>query len=375
MQLTIKEEERYSRHILMSEIGIEGQEKLKKASVLVIGAGGLGCPVLQYLTAAGIGTIGVIDFDKVEESNLQRQILFYSSHVGFNKAQIAKEQLEKMNPFVTINAYVEKLDHENAIALFEKYDLIVDCTDNFDTRYLVNDAAILTNKAIVYGSIYQFEGQVSLFNHQNGPSYRCLFPNPSPTHTPLNCQQAGVLAVLPGIIGTYQANEVLKIILGLGDTLSGKLLLINIKKNSSSIMSFQRSKKQIDKVMLNGLKASQNQICSNSKKSINTITAQELYERLIADEKIQFIDVREQHEQVNKHTLLSLCIPMGELLNRATELDSQKLVVLFCQSGIRSKVAIQQLQDKLGYTNLYNLEGGINAWTKIEKEKVKIELL
>lgn len=205
---------RYNRHIILSDVGQIGQDKLSKAKVLVVGAGGLGCPVLQYLTAAGIGELGIIDFDVVEESNLQRQILFGTSSLGTNKALAAKNRLEDLNPTIQINAYTEKLTSKNALELFKEYDIIVDGTDNFATRYLVNDAAILTNKPIVYGAIYKFEGQVSVFNYQNGPSYRCLFPNAPKEGSVANCSEVGVLGVLPGIIGTMMANEVLKISFG-----------------------------------------------------------------------------------------------------------------------------------------------------------------
>ena len=204
---------RYNRHIILSEIGQAGQDKLSNAKVLVIGAGGLGCPVLQYLAAAGIGTIGIVDFDIVDISNLQRQVLFGTSSLGKNKAEAAKQRLEDLNNEISIIAYPEKLTHKNAIDLFNQYDIIVDGTDNFETRYLVNDACIITNKPLVFGAIYKFEGQVSVFNYQNGPSYRCLFPSPPKEGTVPNCSEIGVLGVLPGIIGSMQANEVLKIII------------------------------------------------------------------------------------------------------------------------------------------------------------------
>ena len=218
---------RYSRHIILSEIGQIGQDRISNTKVLVIGAGGLGCPILQYLTAAGVGTIGIIDFDVVELSNLQRQVLFGTSSLGKNKAIAAKARLEDLNDSISIIAYPEPLTYQNAIALFNQYNIIVDGSDNFETRYLVNDACIITNKPLVFGAIYKFEGQVSVFNYQNGPSYRCLFPTPPKKDSVPNCSEIGVLGVLPGIIGSMQANEVLKIILGLGNSLSGKLLCYN----------------------------------------------------------------------------------------------------------------------------------------------------
>ena len=217
---------------MLSEIGITGQKKLKDSKVLVIGAGGLGCPVLQYITAAGVGSIGIIDFDVVDVSNLQRQILYSTNDIGANKAAAAKERLNALNPLINIIAYEYKLSNKNALELFSQYDIIVDGSDNFSTRYLVNDACVLTEKPLVYGAIHKFEGQVTVFNFEQGPSYRCLFPEaPSPDSAP-NCSETGVLGVLPGIIGVYQANEVLKIILGIGESLSGKLLLIDALKNN-----------------------------------------------------------------------------------------------------------------------------------------------
>ena len=240
---------RYSRHIILSEIGQEGQNKLSKAKVLVIGAGGLGCPVLQYLTAAGIGCIGIVDFDIVEISNLQRQVLFGTSSLGENKAEAAKKRLEDLNDTISITAYSEKLTHKNAIDLFNQYDIIVDGTDNFATRYLVNDAAIITNKPLVFGAIYKFEGQVSVFNYNNGPSYRCLFPSPPKKDAIPNCSEIGVLGVLPGIIGNMQANEVLKIILGLGKVLSGELLCYNALNNQIVTLKIKRSASTIETIL------------------------------------------------------------------------------------------------------------------------------
>ena len=220
---------RYSRHIALSEIGQAGQNKLLNAKVLVIGAGGLGCPILQYLAAAGVGNIGIVDFDTIELSNLQRQVLFGSASIGLNKAEAAKTRLQDLNNTISITAYPKKLTHQNSLSLFKNYDIIVDGTDNFETRYLINDAAIITNKPVVFGAIYKFEGQVSVFNYKAGPSYRCLFSNQQEKEQSGHCEDLGVLGVLPGIIGSMQANEVLKMILEIGNILSGKLLLYNAK--------------------------------------------------------------------------------------------------------------------------------------------------
>jgi len=240
---------RYNRHIILSEIGQAGQDKISNAKVLVIGAGGLGCPILQYLTAAGVGSIGIVDFDVVDISNLQRQVLYGTSTLGKNKAEAAKQRLEDLNDDVSIIAYPEKLTHKNAVNLFQQYDIIVDGTDNFETRYLVNDACIITSKPLVFGAIYKFEGQVSVFNFKNGPSYRCLFPNPPEKDSVSNCSEIGVLGVLPGIIGAMQANEVLKIILELGNTLSGKLLCYNALTLQNSILKINRSEETIQSIL------------------------------------------------------------------------------------------------------------------------------
>ncbi|GAL62028.1 HesA/MoeB/ThiF family protein [Algibacter lectus] len=240
---------RYNRHIILSEIGQKGQDKISNAKVLVIGAGGLGCPILQYLAAAGIGNIGVIDFDVVDISNLQRQILYGTSTLGKNKAEAAKARLEDLNNDISIKAYPEKLTHKNALNLFEAYDIIVDGSDNFETRYLVSDACIIANKPLVFGAIYKFEGQVSVFNYKNGPSYRCLFPEAPEKGTVPNCSEIGVLGVLPGIIGTMQANEVLKIILELGNTLSGKLFCYNALTLENTTLKIKRSEIAIESVL------------------------------------------------------------------------------------------------------------------------------
>jgi len=232
MPLTPEEKYRYSRHLLLEEVGLEGQEKLKEAKVLVIGAGGLGCPVLLYLAAAGVGTIGVIDFDTIDASNLQRQTLFSTDDVGRSKAEVAKEKLNANNPFINVIAYNEELTNKNSLEIFSAFDIIVDGTDNFHTRYMVNDACLIANKPFVYGAIHKFEGQVSVFNYQEGPTYRCLFPNPPEAGSIPSCSEVGVVGILPGIIGTQQANQVIKIILQIGQVLSGRLMIYNALQSS-----------------------------------------------------------------------------------------------------------------------------------------------
>jgi molybdopterin/thiamine biosynthesis adenylyltransferase len=247
--LNQEENKRYNRHVILDQVGLEGQLKLKAAKVLVIGAGGLGCPVLQYLTAAGVGTIGIIDFDTIDLSNLQRQILFTKNDLGKNKAEVAAQRLKQLNDQVKFKAYPERLTTKNALELFSAYDLIIDGTDNFSTRYLVNDAAVLTNKPLVYGSIYKFEGQVAVFNYENGATYRCLFPVPPKAGTVKNCSEIGVIGVLPGIIGTQQANEAIKIIVGIGKPLSGQLLIYDALKASYLTVGIQRSEEEVQKTL------------------------------------------------------------------------------------------------------------------------------
>lgn len=346
--------ERYNRHIILSEIGQEGQDKLNQAKVLVVGAGGLGCPVLQYLTAAGIGTIGIIDFDIVSESNLQRQILFGSSSLDKNKAIAAKERLSDLNNSIIINAYPERLTHQNAISFFSEYDIIVDGTDNFETRYLVNDASLIANKPLVFGGIYKFEGQVSVFNYNNGPSYRCLFPNPPEEGSVPNCSEIGVLGVLPGIIGSMQANEVLKIILNLGENLSGKLLCYNALTLQNSIIKINKSENEINKVLENSnVFQDQNQ----TKNNCNSMSIFVSIQDVLQEENIQFIDVREAHElpEINEFEITS--IPLSVLLANTNQLQTKKKKVFFCQAGVRSKHAVLQLL-QLNIENCYSLIEG-----------------
>ena len=356
---------RYSRHIILSEIGQKGQDKLTQAKVLVIGAGGLGCPILQYLAAAGIGTLGIVDFDTIEESNLQRQILFGMSTLGKNKALAAKERLEDLNPTISITAYPERLTNKNAISLFEEYDIIVDGTDNFTTRYLINDASLITNKPLVYGAIYKFEGQVSVFNYQNGPSYRCIFPTPPKTGSVANCSEVGVLGVLPGIVGSMQANEVLKLILGLGNILSGKLLCYNALTAETITLSVNKSDIEINKVLSQKDTFQDNQSAFNCDVYYNEITLEKVFEK----ENIQFIDVRETHEQPKVDIINPVQIPLSELELHLDKIDTEKENIIFCQSGIRSKKAVALLQ-KNNINNCYSLKEGALAILEHYKNQV-----
>lgn len=332
---------RYNRHIILSEIGQEGQDKLSNSKVLVIGAGGLGCPVLQYLTAAGIGTIGIIDFDIVSESNLQRQVLFGTSTLGINKAKAAKARLEDLNNTILIKAYPEKLTHKNALSIFKNYDIIVDGTDNFSTRYLVNDASILTSKPLVYAGIYKFEGQVSVFNYKKGPSYRCLFPKQPETGSIPNCSEIGVLGVLPGIIGTLQANEVIKLILEIGEVLSGKVLYYNSLNHQINLTKVNRSEKEIQKVMdtKTVFEALDEEI--NCETPIRIISIKDA----INKKNIQWIDVRDTNinPEINHSEVLQ--IPLKDLKQNLNKIELGKEQILFCQAGIKSKKAASILQN------------------------------
>lgn len=344
--------DRYNRHIILTEIGLEGQEKLLAAKVLVIGAGGLGCPVLQYLAAVGIGTIGIIDFDSVELSNLQRQVLYGKSSLGKNKAIAAKERLEDLNDDIIINAYPEALTYRNALSLFEKYDIIVDGSDNFETRYLVNDACLITKKPLVFGAIFKFEGQVSVFNYDRGPSYRCLFPKAPKKNTIPNCSEVGVLGVLPGIIGSMQANEVIKIVTGIGEVLSGKLLCYNTLSNQNNILQINRNQDIINQVLNNKLNF-ESQLLNLNCQAVNMVSI-----RSIRDTKdIQFIDVRELHEEPRIESVEVIAIPFSELEKHVALLITSTPKYVFCQSGVRSKKAVNYLTSH-GITNCFSLEEG-----------------
>jgi sulfur-carrier protein adenylyltransferase/sulfurtransferase len=357
---------RYNRHIILSEIGQKGQDKLTNAKVLVVGAGGLGCPVLQYLTAAGIGTIGIIDFDVVTASNLQRQVLFGTSSLGKNKAIAAKKRLQDLNNTITINAYSERLTHKNALELFKNYDIIVDGTDNFATRYLINDASIITGKPLVYGAIYKFEGQVAVFNYQNCSSYRCLFPTPPKEGAIPNCSEIGVLGVLPGIIGSMQANEVLKIILGLGDVLSGKLLCYNALTNQTTKLIINRVESEINKVLSkkDNFQSVLQEI--NCDCYVPEISIKEAFKK----NNIQFIDVRESDELPKVEDLNPVYIPLSEFENNLKKIDSENEKMIFCQTGIRSKTAVSILQ-KHNIINSYSIKEGASEILKYLKQLQK----
>lgn len=357
--LTRKEKQRYLRHILLDEIGEVGQSKLKNTKVLVIGAGGLGCPVLQYLTAAGVGKIGIIDDDVVDVSNLQRQILYFKKNVGEPKVIAAQKRLQEMNSSIEIQAYNERLTANNAKELFLLYDIIVEGSDNFTTKYLANDAAVLTAKPLVFGAIYKFDGQVSVFNYKNATTYRCLFPEPgSPEEMP-SCSETGVLGILPGIIGSLQANEVLKIILGIGEVLSGKLLLFDALQMQTQLIPFS-----IDpKWKITELK----EIDFSCTVAIsNSVSYQEYLE---LPEYYTLLDVRNSEER-KVFNIGGLHIPLSQLESRSGELASKDNLLVYCASGIRSLKAITILK-KIINKKIFNLAGGIQ---KLKSDSGRLNL-
>ena len=350
---------RYARHISLNEVGQAGQEKLFAAKVLVVGAGGLGCPALQYLVAAGVGTIGIVDGDRVSESNLQRQILYTTHDIGRKKVEVAKERLTSLNPDVEIRVYPENITRKNALEIIEPYELVIDGTDNFGTRYLINDACVKMNKPFVYGAIHKFEGQVSVFNYSGGPTYRCLFPEaPSQNQIP-NCAEVGVLGVLPGVIGTLQATEAIKTILEIGNPLSGKLKVLNLLNNSEELISFSRNEEQLTKAMnMNFEDSHQDSVCS----SPIHITAKQLLNWVNIEAKpITILDVREPHEMPKWNASEVLNIPLGQIPSRANEIPISQPLVVICQHGIRSQQAIEFLAQNNFPNQLINLEGGMSA--------------
>ncbi|MBN4051379.1 molybdopterin-synthase adenylyltransferase MoeB [bacterium AH-315-M05] len=354
--LSKEELKRYSRHVILPEIGIKGQETLKQAKVLVIGAGGLGCPVLQYLTAAGVGTIGIIDFDVVDETNLQRQILFDVKDVGKSKVEVAKQKLSGQNPYINFNLYYTKLTKDNALNIFKDYDIIVDGSDNFPTRYLVNDACVIVGKPLIFGSIFKFEGQVSVFNYNGGPTYRCLFPQPPRLQDASNCSEIGVLGVLPGIIGCLQANETIKIIAGIGEPLSGKLLIFDALTLNTNILEFSPIEGNFNIKEL----IDYDNFCGTGGE-VKEITVSELKKKLDDREDIQIIDVREEFE----YEICNLggeLLPLNSISNKIDTISKDKPVIVHCHHGGRSAQAINILKEKFEFDNLLNLKGGIHAW-------------
>ncbi len=367
---------RYSRHLILPEFNIEGQKKLKQARVLVVGTGGLGAPLLLYLTAAGVGTIGMVDFDVVDDSNLQRQVLFTRDDIGVPKVLAARKRLEALNPYVKFITHQTALSSDNALDIIKDYDVVADGTDNFPTRYLVNDACVLLGKVNVYASIYRFEGQATVFNYKNkagelGPNYRDLFPSPPPPGLVPSCAEGGVLGVLPGILGSLQANEVIKVISGVGETLSGRLFLFDASSFETRTLKIKRRKDN----PLNGENPTQlglidyQQFCGigpddhEEKTPVKSINVMQLNDLIQKRENFQLIDVRESYEY-DIANIKGELMPKGDILQYVPKIAQDKQVIVHCRSGKRSADVIELLQEKYGFENLYNLEGGILAWAK-----------
>jgi adenylyltransferase/sulfurtransferase len=370
-----EEIKRYSRHLILPEIGMDGQRKLKAASVLCIGAGGLGSPVAMYLAASGVGRIGIVDFDVVDYSNLQRQIIHGTPDVGRSKLQSAKDTINALNPHVHVDTYETALSSQNALDLFRPYDVIIDGTDNFPTRYLVNDACVLTGKPNAYGSIFRFEGQASVFAAKDGPCYRCLYPEPPPPGLVPSCAEGGVLGVLPGIIGLIQATEATKLILGIGEPLIGRFLIYDALKMRFRELKLRKDPdcpvcgthptvtQLIDYDQFCGVRPEAPAAVATSGGAVNEweITPVELKRRLDAGEELQIVDVREPNEyQINKIPGTTL-IPLGELPRRYQELDLDREIILHCKMGGRSAKA-QDFLRTVGVPNTKNLKGGVLAW-------------
>ncbi len=364
-----KEElERYSRHLIIPEFNIAGQRRLKQSRVLVVGTGGLGSPILSYLTAAGVGTIGILDFDVVDESNLQRQVLFTVDDVGRPKVEAARERLHALNPNIRLIVHNRQLTSDNALEIIDDYDLVVDGTDNFPTRYLVNDACVILGKPNVYGSIFRFEGQVSVFNYRFedgsfGPNYRDLFPTPPPPGLVPSCAEGGVIGVLPGIIGSLQANEVIKVLSDVGQPLAGRLFLLDALGFETRTLKIHTDTdappitELVDYEHFCGLDL------SNDEPGVKEISVSELAELGESSADYQLIDVREDFEYEIAN-LGGTLIPLGEIDNAIQSISADKKVIVYCRSGARSARAISSLESKYGFENLYNLKGGILAWAE-----------
>ena len=345
--LNKEEHKRYSRQTILPEIGIAGQLKMKSAKVLVIGAGGLGCVLLQYLAAAGIGEIGIIDDDKVDESNLHRQILYSVDDIGKAKVAIAKAKLNLLNPHVKISAFELRLTRDNAVRLFNDYDLVVDGSDNFETRYLVNDTCLELNKTLVFGSIFKFEGQVSVFNYLNGPNYRDVFPAPPGADEVPNCSEVGVLGVLPGIVGLYMANEVIKITCEIGEVLSGVLMTLNVLENTTNYYKISKRVRSLKPPARNQFNTPEE------------IDKQTLNRWIKDDDDLQIIDVRESYE-FEEQNIGGINIPLYDLNERLKSFIESKKIVFVCATGQRSKIAVQ-LSKSLSNVVVYSLKHGISS--------------
>jgi len=369
--LTQQQVQRYSRHLIMPEVAMEGQQKLRHARVLVVGAGGLGSPVLSYLAAAGVGTLGIVDFDTVDFTNLQRQIIYSTSDVGRPKLEAAADRIRAMNPDVKVELHEDRLSSENALSIFKGYDVVVDGTDNYPTRYLVNDACVMLGIPNVYGSIFRFDGQASVFCQENGPCYRCVYPEPPPPGLVPSCAEGGVLGVLPGIIGTIQATEAVKLILGKGSSLAGRLLVLDAMKMHFRELKLKKDPncpvcgehptitELIDYELFCGIRGEEMEA-----KDLGTeweISPKALEQKITAGDELVILDVRNPEEAQISRIPGSILIPLGELPERVAQLNTADQMVVHCRSGVRSAKAVEFLRS-VGFKKVKNLVGGINAW-------------
>jgi adenylyltransferase/sulfurtransferase len=376
MALSNEEVKRYSRHLIMPEVGVEGQEKLKKGSVLCIGAGGLGSPAALYLAAAGVGTIGIVDFDVVDFSNLQRQVIHGTPDVGRSKLASAKDRLLALNPLIRIETYETALSSKNALELFKPYDIILDGTDNFPTRYLVNDACVILGKPNTYGSIFRFEGQASVFATKDGPCYRCLYPEPPPPGLVPSCAEGGVLGVLPGVVGTIQATEAVKLIMGIGEPLIGRFLIYDALRMKFRELKLKKDpecpvcgtnptvRELIDYEQFCGVAPSAPEVTTMAGATDNETETDviQLKRRMDAKEDFYLLDVREPNEFQIGRIPGSTLIPLGEVPQRVVEIPRDKEIVVHCKSGARSARAAGFLRQQ-GFARVKNLKGGILAWS------------
>ena len=357
---------RYARQVILSEIGVEGQEKLRRAKVLIVGAGGLGSPTSIYLAAAGVGTIGLVDFDRVDATNLHRQILYGTSAIGRPKLEAAKERLEDLNDDVRVVTHATRLTSENALEILTGYDVVIDGTDNFATRYLVNDACVLLGKPNVYGSIFRFDGQVSVFATKDGPCYRCLYPTPPPPHLVPSCAEGGVLGVLPGVVGTLQATEAIKLITGAGETLAGRLLLFDALRATFRTMKLRRRCEEHEPITQ---LIDYEEFCTPMHE--RDITPAAVNEKLSSGSDVVLIDVREPYEWSAGHIGQAKHIPMAQVPQRLADIPKDREVVMICRSGARS-ARVQEYLLQNGYTRVKNMVGGMQRWARDVDPKVTV---
>jgi len=377
--LSHEEITRYSRHLLMPEVGMDGQRKLKGARIVVVGAGGLGSPVTIYLAAAGVGTIGIVDFDRVDQTNLQRQILYSTSDVGRSKLEAAADRLRALNPNVTVEAHETPLSSANALSILRAYDLVVDGTDNFPARYLINDACVLVGLPFVHGSVFRFEGQVAVFAAPGGPCYRCLYPEPPPPFLVPTCAEAGVLGVLPGIIGTIQATEAIKLILGTGDSLAGRILVLEALRMRFREVRLQKDpdcpacgrhptiRELIDYDAFCGVTPRAD--AASATIADSEISPEELKHRLDRHDEVLVVDIREPLERKINGIPGALAVAADDLASRLSESGPSRDVVVYCRTGDRSGRIVDELRDR-GFERIFNLKGGIAAWVaRIDRDQ------